>query len=319
MLDFNRQDEALREQVGQDSMQVLHAAQAPWADRFYLARERLAELAAEAAPTPEMVLERDRLASFFGCAFGRDGLLSRAGLYLTLRDRLQRIAVLTPRLVADREGMCRVRREAVLAGSFARARLTRSKAEADRALLEAVVGATDTARACAEFACCAAAIAAERGGLLSPGNLLALSDLGFVAADTSSQQPLLTAGAFLVSRWAHHLESKATDGLYDALVDSHLAALRDALWAAAETQLSASGAPVGLPALEAADRELEALFVKLSNRSLHSGARAGLIAEMFALATAGRALFAQRLSQTALETTVKLLGDTLLAETGGAP
>ncbi|MGC4115461.1 MAG: hypothetical protein QM765_12825 [Myxococcales bacterium] len=265
-----------------------------------------------------MVLERDRLASFFGCAFGRDGLLAKLGLFLSLRDRLQRIAVLTPRLVTDVQGMSRLRREAVLAGSFARARLGRSKNDGERVLLEAVQGASQTAMACADFVTSAGAVAADRGGFLTPGKLLALSDLGFIAADTSTQQPLLAAGAFLLSRWAHHLEKKESDGIYDALVDSHLTALRDALWAAAEAQLAAVGA-TGLPALEAADRELEGLLGKLSDRNLPSAARAGLIAELFALATAGRAVFAQKLAESALEATTKLLGDALVAETGGTP
>ncbi|HEY3446942.1 MAG TPA: hypothetical protein VGK67_11290 [Myxococcales bacterium] len=319
MLDFNRQDETLREQVGSDSMQILHAANATWADRFHLAREHMAELATEAAPTPEMVLERDRLASFFGCAFGRDGLLAKTGLLLSLRDRLQRIAVLGPRLVTDPAGMSRLRRDAVLAGSFAKARLGRSKLDVDRALLDAVRGASQTAMACADFVCSAGALSADRGGFLTPGKILALSDLGFIAADTSTQRPLIAAGAFLLSRWAHALEQKESDGLYDALVDSHLAALRDALWAAAEAQLSATGAAVPLPALEAADRELEGLVGRLSDRTLHSAARAGLIAELFALATSGRALFAQRLAESALDSTLKLTGDALLAETGASP
>jgi len=115
------------------------------------------------------------------------------------------------------------------------------------------------------------------------------------------------------------VERKETNGLYDALVDGHLAGLRDALWAAAEAQLyAAAGAPVPLPALEAADRELEGLVGRLPDRSLPSAARAGLIAELFALAASGRALFAQRLVESALEGTLKLLGDALLAETGGA-
>jgi len=319
MLDFNLQDETLREQVGADSMQILQAASAVWADRFHLAREQLVEMGSETTPSAELVLDRDRLASFFGCAFGRDGLLARTALLLNLRDRLERIAVLAPRLVSDPAGMARLRRDAVLARSFIHARLDRAKdGSPDRALMSAVQGSAQTAIACADFVAAAAATSGDRGGFLTPGKVYALSDLGYIAADTSTQRPVLAAAAFLLARWGHVLEQRNTDGIYDALISGHLSILRDSLWAAAEAQLSLGG-PIPLPALEEADRELEGLVGRLSDRTLPSTARAGLIAELFALAASGRALFAKRLVLEALEQTLQLLADGLAAETGGTP
>lgn len=318
MLDFNRQDEVLRETVGADTAQILEASGAAWTDRFWLAREHLIELASETAASPQVSIERDRLASFFGCAYGRDGLLARAALYHALRERMGRLVALAPRLVTDPVGMSRLRRDAVLSHSFARARLSRAKeGTPERALLEAVEGASRTAMGCADFVGAAGALALDHGGFLTPGNLFTLSDLGFVVADTSSQRPLLTLAAFAISRWAHAKEKQHQDGIYDTIVDAHLTALRDALWQAAEAQLASRGAPVPLPALEQADRELEGFVARLSDRSIPGAARAGLIAELFALATAGRAFEARRQAETAHAATLALLADGLAAETGG--
>jgi hypothetical protein len=316
MLDLNREDDLLREQVGADSRQILASASVAWAHRFYLTRSRLEELVAETAASHEVMLERDRLASYFGCAFGRDGLLARAGAFLALRDRLQRLAVLAPRLVEDAPGMARLRREAIVARAFANARLARSRAPDDREILEAVHAAARAAIACADFVAAAIAIGGEHGGFLTPGKLWALSDLGYLAADTSPQHPLMAAGAFLLARWAYAKDAKGSGGAWDALIEAHVAGLRDALWDALEAQLSASG-PAPLAAIEKADRELETLLGSLSDRTIASDSRARLLAELFALAACGRAVEAQRLVNTGLESALALVAEGLAAESGG--
>ena len=317
MLDLNREDQLLKELVGADSRQILSAASAAWADRFWLAREHMQELATEAAPSHEAVLERDRLGSFFGCAYGKDGLLARAGALFTLRDRMQRIVVLTPRLLEDAQGMARLRREAVLARAFARARLSSSRAATgDREVLESVQAASRAAVACADFVAAALAIATDHGGFLTPARLWAISDLSYLAADTSAQRPLLAVAGFAIARWAYAKDAKSADYPFDALIEAHLAGLRDTFWDTLEVQLAAE-APASLAALEEADRELEAVLGRLSDRQIPSEARARLLAELFALAAAGRALDAQKKANAALDSALALVAEGLAAETGG--
>ena len=316
MLDFIREDEILKEQVGVDAAQILAAAEGSWGDRFYLARERMAELVAEGAASPEISIERDRLASFFGCAYGRDGLLARAGVSLALRDRLGRIEVLTPRLVADPAGMARLRRDAVVARTLARSRLSRfPDGSAARALLEAAHGATSAAIACADFVAAAAAIAGDQGQLFTAGRLWALADLGYVAADTSPQKPLLLVGAYLLSRWAHAKDARTSEGPYDAVIEAHLAGLRDAFWQALEAQLSQGGAPVALTALEQADHELETILARLSDRTVASDERARFLAQLFAIAASGRAGEARRRAEETLADVLRVVAEGLAAET----
>lgn len=316
MLDFHREDELLRELVGADSRQILSTASVSWADRFYLALERMAELASD--PTPEHVLERDRLASFFGCAFGADGLLSRAGLMLALRDRSQRLVVLTPRLVADLPSLFRLRRDAVVTRALARNRLgTPAQTSTERAVLETVHAATSAAISCADFVNAAASLSAEATeGFFSPRIAHALADLGPFVADTSPQEPVMAIAAFGLAQWAHHKEERAIGGVYDALIDAHLTSLRDTLWATAEADAAKAG-PLGLVALERLDRDLETILGQLTDRRLPSALRARVLAQLFALCAAGRALQAQQAANTALGETLGILGEGLAAETGG--
>ncbi|MBI5546781.1 MAG: hypothetical protein HY901_23100 [Deltaproteobacteria bacterium] len=317
MLDFNREEEILREQVGADSQHILSVTSPTWADRFYLARERMSDLAGETAASLEVSIERDKLADFFGHAYGPTGLLARAGFLLTLSERMQRLVVLTPRLVADPSGMPRLRREAVLARSLTRARLGRAnEGTADRALLESVFVACGSAIACADFVVAAHAVARGQGGLLSPHTMRDLADLGYLLADTSPQRPLLTVAAFALSHWVHKADDKASLGPYDAIIDAHLMGLRDTLWQATESQLMESGEPIPLAALEQADRDLETLLGRLADHSLPSEKRAQFLAQLLAMAASGRALEAQRRADTGLQGALREIADGLAAEAG---
>ena len=321
MLDFEREDQQLEDWVGADARRILTAASVGWADRFYLARERLLELAGERQAPEPIVFERDRLASYFGCAYGKRGLLARAGSLLSLRDRLQRVAVLAPRLVEDAAGMSRLRREALILRTFARERLMRGRPQADdAALFAAVEAAVHTTLACADFVAAASAIDRDRGGFKGARGLWAAADLGFLAGSQPPARPLVALISFALARVGDGLAQRAAETpAYDALVESSFAALRNEMWEANEALYAEQPEPAGLAEIEKADLALETLLCHLVDRRTPSAVRAHLLAEIWSLVASGRAGHAARGAAIALDGSLLLLAEGLEMETKGLP
>ncbi len=319
MLDLEREDESLRQAVGADSRAILQAASPAWADRFFLARERLVELAAERNASADEVLERDRLASFFGCAYGRQGLLARAGALLTLRDRLFRLALLSPRLSEDATAMARVRREAIILRSFAREHLARAWRREGAPVAEAVAA---TARVCiahADFVTAACAIDRDRGGYRISQVLWAAADLSHLVAAGTPQRPLMSLAGFALARLADYMGDGGTNSAYDALTEAHLSSLRQELWDANEALFTGTGDPAPLAAIEEADRDLERVFLHILQPELRSGTRARIVGELYGLVSAVRAAKAGHAAAAALDGTLLLLAEGLAAESRRRP
>jgi hypothetical protein len=314
MLEFEREDELLKTSVGADSRQILSAASAAWADRFLLARERLLDLAAEPAPGEAEVLERDRLASYFGCAYGRSGLLARAGTLLTLRDRLTRVASLAPMLVEDASGMGRLRREVQILRTFARERFERTRPGSEEGeLVRAVDAASGAVVACADFVAAASAIDRDHGGFRGLA-LWAASDAAFLVAEVP-HRPLIALAAFALGRVGDRIAQKtATTSAYEHLIESSLATLRRELWEASEEEFARDPGPAPLADIEKADRDLEAIAALLGQRGPASNVRARLLAELFALIAAGRASRAAARAASALDATLLVLAEGLAVE-----
>lgn len=319
MLDLEREDATLRQTVGVDSRAILQALAPEWAERFRIARERMSALASQRTLSQELVIERDRLDSFFGVAFGRKGLLARAGALLTLRDRLFRLALLSPRLSEDAEAMGRLRREAIILRSFAHEHLARGWGRPGQPIAEAVAG---TARVCiahADFVTAACAIDRDRGGYRVSQVLWATAELTSLVASGIPQRPLMSMAAFALGRIADHFGDGGTHAAYDALTEAHLSSLRQELWDANEALFSGQGDPAPLAAIEEADRDLERVFLHLLRPELRSGTRARVVGELYGLVSAVRAARAGHLADAALQQILELLAEGLAAESGRTP
>ncbi len=319
MLDFEREDELLKTWVGADARRIITAASVSWADRFYLARERMAELAAEKAASEAVVLERDRLASYFGCAYGRNGLLARAGALLSLRERLQRVATLAPRLIEDASGMGRMRREALILRTFARERLMRGRPQpVDAALFEVIAAATQSTLACADFVAAASAVDHDLGGFKGARGLWAAADLGVLAASAPPARPFVALVAFALARAGDGLAQRAASmPAYDALIEANYAALRRQMWEANEALYAEQSEPASIAEIEKADLALETLLCHLTDRRAPSAARARMLAEIWALIAAGRSGHAARKAAVALDGALLLLAEGLAVEAKG--
>ncbi len=319
MLEFHS-DERLQEQVGATSAQILSCAGAEWPGLFESARRRLADLAARRDLSQALIFERDRLASYFGCAFGPQGLLARCGALFNLRERLARIGTLAPRLVEDEESLARLRREALIARTFAREWLGKLPAGPEEvALLESVCGACRSAIGFADFCLAATAIDRDRGGFKGLA-LWAASDLASIAASGLGARPLWTALAFALGRAGDQLSQGAPDPSYEALLQAQLASLKSELWEASEQQLAREKAPAPLSVIVQADRELEALLATLADARKPSNARARLVGELLARLAAAKAWHAAELTGAALQRALLVLLEGLAAETKrGAP
>ena len=318
MLNFEREDEWLRQAVGADARTILSASEPQRADLFELAQARMQEMF-EDEPAPAKLVERDRLADFFHCAYGEEGLLTRAGALLTLKTRLARLAVLTPHLVEDARGLERVQREAVIVRTFARERLSRPPNRRESLdLFDAVSAAARVTIAYADFVSAAATIDADKGGYLGCRALWATAELSYIAAEEAPIRPLFTVLGFAAARLADHLAAGASGSGFDALCEAHYSSLRRELWEAFESQFARSGGPAPLTAIERADYDLESLFGALRDSRLKSATRARALGDLYALVSSMRASQAAQQANRAFEGAVQLIGEGLADEERGA-
>ncbi len=313
MLDFQTEERLLLEEVGATSGQVLGSGDL--AQRFQRSRDRMSLLADEASPSQAVILERDRLASYFGCAYGRNGLLARAGSRLTLRAPRDRVSALAPRLVGDAPGRERLRREALIARTFARERLGRSRPQhpGDATLMQEAEAACRATSSCADLVGALKGLSAE--GWLGPRGLWASSDLAWVASDFP-RRPLLGALAFLLARLGDAKDARSNPAI-EGLLQEHLQSLRTELWEAQEAELASAAEPASLSAIEQADRELAGLVATLSDGGISSAARAQALGFVRALCASARAKRASDLAREAFDAVLALLAEGLASDAKG--
>ena len=116
MLDFEKLDQGLEQAVGIAPCPLLEAAAPGAVSRFVLAREQWSELTELTAPTEPERLERDRLTSTLGSAYGDRGLLAQAGAAFTVARRLERLGGAVAAVAEDPVALRRLERASERAG-----------------------------------------------------------------------------------------------------------------------------------------------------------------------------------------------------------
>lgn len=204
MLEFEKLDRALELAVGISPDALLRTAAARWADRFFLARERLSELSDVARATNAEALERDRLASFFGCAYGDHGFLARAGTLQTAMTRLAAIVEAIPKLIAEPSALGALKREAAILTAFAEHRLSQPPHPDDGPLREGLSELEGALSDLAAFSQAAAQLERSVGVAKGATSLYGLADIVNVASDFKDGLSIPGVLAFVLGRLADH-------------------------------------------------------------------------------------------------------------------
>lgn len=281
MIDFAQEDAALEAAVGMAPDAIVDALGDAAVRQLADVRRRYARFVEAAGPlSTEARLQRDRLDSLLQHLYGARGLLRRAGALIALRDRLYRIAALAPRCLAQDGTSDRLRREALLARTFAREQLARSGEGTVQALATNVARAAEALSRLDGFCGELARTAGDRALNWRSLALYSASD----AADMGTEPFGVADGiAFVLRRLADAGYVRAAGGQLDAVCASHAVVLRDLLWDAAETGYAARSEAATMAELTDLDRVLEALRAKLTSREVDGTERAGAIAQLYAL------------------------------------
>lgn len=314
MLDFDKLDHALEAAVGVAPDALLRAAAARWADRFLLARERLSELSEVQRASQAEVLERDRLASFFGCAYGDHGLLARAGALYTLKSKIAALADALPRLAAEPSALGAARREVAILRALADHRLSEIPHSDDDPLrarlaeLESAIGDLQAFSSASSQSLRSVGIAA------TAGHLYGAADLVNTASDFKDGMPVLGLVAFVLGRLADRGFTKETRSLLHELCAEHAGRIREQLWAVGLDGFRQRGRPATLAELRELDLALEGLRAELVHDGRAGSLRAQAVSALWTLLALARAQAAQKLADAMLDGAVLLIAEGLAAE-----
>lgn len=314
MLDFDDLDAALEQAVGVAPDPLLRAVAPRWADRFLFARERMSDLSEEAHPSTELQVERDRLASYFGCAYGERGLLARAGALHTVHAKLLGMSEALPALSPEPGALGALRREALILSALADARLSSPPHPDDaplRIALAEVVGAVGALGGFAQ-----AAMQAERSAAVSKrsGRLYGAADLVNVASDIRDGLPVAGALAFVLGRLADAGFTHEARSLCHELCLTHADGVRDSLWRLGLSGFARRGSPASLRELRDLDLALEAVKAELCSEKRAAGQRVQAVSALYLLLALGQVSAAQSEAHRALDGTLLLLAEGLAAE-----
>ena len=314
MLDFDKLDHALESAVGVAPDALLRAAASRWADRFLLARERLSELSEVKKLSPADTLERDRLASFFGCAYGDHGFLARAGTLHTLHARLRHVADALPALAHEPNGLQSLRREVSILRALAEHRLSQPQHPDDQPLHARLLSLDESLQELAGFAI--AEQQARRSVSVSQSalRLYGLADLTNVASDIREGLPIAGVLSFVLGRLADRRFTQEARSLLHELCESHAGKLRDALWNAALESYTQRKSPPTLRELRELDTALEVLKSELTSNERAASDRADAVIALNTLLTIATAIGAMHVAAGMLDGAVLLIAEGLAAE-----
>ena len=311
MIDFRREEAELAAAVGLTSEAILAEVGTDLPQKLEMLRARYETYAA--APEPPMMqserLRRDRIDSLLEELHGPNGLLSRTGALMAVRDRLFRIAALAPQCLSREDGCPALRREALIARTFARERAARG---ADPGIAQGAAGA-------AEAVCELDAFCADLR-LGSEDQKVQWRALGlFGAADASGalkaeRRTLADGVAFVLRRLADASYIQASTAQLDHLTREHAGRIRDALWNAAEAGYSHRPAPAKLSELLELDALLEVLRATLVDPRVAAVERCAAIAQLYALVASARAAEAATAADEALKPLKELVSQGIAAE-----
>jgi hypothetical protein len=315
MLEFEKLDLALEQAVGAPPIAVLRAASPKWADGFLFARERLSELSEVATPSERDLLERDRLASFFGCAYGDHGFLARAGALHTVQLRAASLGEALPRLAQEHTALGALRREASILRALCGARLTRPAHDDDLPLLASLDALELALARLADFTAGVAQAGRSVGIAVGAGRLYGLADLTNVASDFREGLSLAGVLSFVLGRLADRGFTEETRSLLHELCVREASSLREALWQVGLEGFERRGQPATLRELRELDVALEQLRAELCSPRRAAADRAETLVALHVLLALGRALGAGQLAARMLDGAVLLIAEGLAAET----
>lgn len=314
MIDFQREDAALRAAAGLGPEDVLARLGEAYPARHARIRARYEALVSRAVPLSDSErLERDRLDSLVQELYGPRGLLQRAAALMTLEDRLRTVVELAPRCGTSAEVAGRLRREALILRTFGREQTARSGGPATTALASALSAVAHAVGRMHAFCLEASGVDAQRGAHRKARTLRAAA---FVADDWPQEKTVGDAVAFILERLSESSLVSAAESSYDALCDAHAAALREELWDAAEGGYARRDAPATLRDVTELDLTLELLCGKLTDRRLDSAERRDAIGALYGLVASARATDAATLAREALYPISNVIRDGISAEAG---
>lgn len=299
MINFEREEAELQAAVGLSSEAILSGLDASSARRLADVRQRFEGFVAgqELRLSGPQRLERDRLDSLLQHLYGDTGLLLRAGALLSLRDRLFRISALAPRCMAAPESSDRLRREALLARTFAREQVLRSPTPNGARIAELVSRVSQSITQLDRFCASLKLRDTERTTHRRALGLYSVSDV----ADLGNEPKSLADGiAFVLRRLADASYIQQATGKLDTLCGEHAGSIRDLLWDAAEAGYGRRQTPATLLELTELDQVLEALRSKLTDTAVDAAERCAGIAQLYALVASSRAADAANEIDTAL-------------------
>jgi hypothetical protein len=300
MLDFEKLDIALESAVGIAPRALLQATSSSWAERFLLARERLSKLSELTKPSAAEAIERDRLASFFGCAYGDYGLLARAGTLYTVLTRLRQLGAALPSLVREPTPLGRIRREVAILRALALNRLSKPLHADDNIILDALDGLDESLEALTGFSLEAQQALRSTDTARLGSRLYGFADLTNVASDIRDGLTLGGAISFVLGRLADRGFEHEANALFDELCGRHATTLRRALWSRSLEGFSRREHPASLRELQELDVLLELLSAELTSAKRSGSDRADAVGTLLALLVVSHA-----------EATIKRVGEAL--------
>ncbi|HLL52301.1 MAG TPA: hypothetical protein VK447_02085 [Myxococcaceae bacterium] len=309
MIDFQREDAELLSAAGFTAQQLLGRLGGGCAAGLERLRDRYQTLASAHGVSDAVRLERDRLDSLMLELHGPRGLLRRAGALVALKERLERLATLTPRCGGDAEVAGRLRREALILRAYGREQVGRTQGGAATALSTSLGALAEAVGGLHGFCLEARSLDGQRGSQRK-ANLL--RSAAGAALRWPEEKTIGDAVAFVLQRLSESAES--VDGHYHALCQQHAARLRDGLWEAAEGGYARRDQPATLRDVTELDLTLELLCGKLADARLDSEERCEAIGELYALVAASRAQDAAALAHGLLAPLVDVLRTGIEAE-----
>jgi hypothetical protein len=314
MLDFDSLDAGLEAAVGFAPTALLQACAPTWADRFLLAREHLSELSEVSGATPEQQLERERLSSYFGCAYGDHGFLARMGALHTLSLKLRGLRDALPRLAAEAGALGQVRREVTLLRTLAQRRLSSPRHDDDLPLLHRLDVLHDSVGRLGDVARELSAAHRALQTATTGGRLYGLADITNVASDIREGLTLSGAISFVLGRLADHSYVVEARSLLDELAEAHQQELRDALWTLAEEGWDKRKSPPTLTELRELDLLLEQLRAELTSPQRAAQARVEALTGLYTVLAMAQAEAATDLATRLRDGTLLLLVEGIAVE-----
>ena len=314
MLDFEKLDHALEGAVGIAPPALLAGSSPSWASRFIVARERLSDLAETTQPSEAERMERERLGSYFGCCYGDTGFLARAGALHTILARLALLREALPRLTREPHALLQLRRQAAILQALAENRLSRPLHDDDQPLLDALQRLGVALATLCAFAIEVHLAEREIAVAQSGGRLYGLADMTNVASDIRDGLTVGGFASFILGRLADHAFVKEARSALDALCESHVGELREALWSLGQEGYQRRSEPATLHELQQLDVTLELLSATLVSSERPAFARVEALGALYAMLALGYAVGAEKRAAGLLDGTLLLIAQGLEAE-----